>query len=268
MKKQAILLIGVFFLGVGVSQAFFLWQSTKSPSLKPVEITHEATSTSILGQSSSELITVTRVIDGDTIELANGRRVRYIGIDTPETVDPRKPVECYGREAKAENERLVLGKKVRLEKDVSETDRYGRLLRYVYVEDVFVNDYLVRYGFAHAVTYPPDIKLQERFQEAQREARENNRGLWAGCNINPTNTTNQTNTTNVDNKDIQETQSPQSVSSACTIKGNISSSGEKIYHLPGCESYDKTVIDESRGEHWFCTEEEAGNAGWRKAKNC
>src|SRR3990172_7201954 len=80
-----------------------------------------------------EKVKVTRVIDGDTIELGDGRRVRYIGIDTPETVDPRKPVECFGKEAAAKNRELVDGKMVEMEKDASETDKYGRLLRYIYV---------------------------------------------------------------------------------------------------------------------------------------
>jgi len=124
---------------------------------------------------------VVRVIDGDTIEIEGGQKVRYIGIDTPETVHPSRPVECFGIEASNKNKELVEGKKVKLEKDVSETDKYGRLLRYVWVGDLFVNDYLVRQGYAYAYTYPPDVKYSEQFVQAQREARENNRGLWAGC---------------------------------------------------------------------------------------
>ncbi len=124
---------------------------------------------------------VTRIVDGDTIELENGQKVRYIGIDTPETVDPRKPVQCFGEEAKTKNEQLVLGKTVRMVKDVSETDKYGRLLRYVYVDDIFVNDYLVREGFARAATFPPDVKFADQFLTAEREARDNNRGLWNSC---------------------------------------------------------------------------------------
>ena len=120
---------------------------------------------------------VTRVIDGDTIVLENGEKVRYIGIDTPEISQN----ECFALEAKKKNEELVLGKRVKLEKDVSERDKYGRLLRYVYVGNIFVNDYLVRNGYAYAVTYPPDVKYSERFLQAQREARENKRGLWAYC---------------------------------------------------------------------------------------
>lgn len=124
---------------------------------------------------------VTKVIDGDTIEVNSNIKVRYIGIDAPESVDPRRMVDCFGKEASLENKKLVEGKEVRLEKDVSETDKFGRLLRYVYVNDTFVNDYLVRQGYALASTFPPDIKYQEQFSQAEREARENNRGLWSKC---------------------------------------------------------------------------------------
>lgn len=132
---------------------------------------------------------VTQVVDGDTIEvLINGEKfkVRYIGIDTPETVDPRRAVGCFGKEASNENKRLVEGKIVTLEKDVSSTDKYGRLLRYVYLKlddgtSLFINDYLVRQGFGYAYTFPPDIKFNEQFVKAQNEARENRRGLWGRC---------------------------------------------------------------------------------------
>lgn len=120
------------------------------------------------------------VVDGDTIHVSiDGRRytVRYIGIDTPETVRPDHPVEWMGPEATAANEALVAGKTVYLEKDVSETDRYGRLLRYVYLADgTMVNLELVRQGYAHAGSYPPDVKHQSRLNRAEREAREAGRG--------------------------------------------------------------------------------------------
>jgi micrococcal nuclease len=130
---------------------------------------------------------VSRVIDGDTVELENGDKVRYIGIDTPETMDPRKPVQCFGKNATAANKELVEGKPVWLVKDITNKDKYGRLLRYVYLGDpdqessVFVNLELVKQGFAHSSTYPPDIKYQDLFLVAQTEARENQRGLWGGC---------------------------------------------------------------------------------------
>ena len=131
----------------------------------------------VLSEHSQEL-TVSRVIDGDTIELSNGTKVRYIGIDTPEIGS--KP-ECWANEAKEANKKLVLHKTVRLEKDVSETDRYGRLLRYVYADEIFVNAWLVDQGYAVAASFPPDVAYQNYFSELERRARESEKGLWSAC---------------------------------------------------------------------------------------
>ncbi len=122
---------------------------------------------------------VARVIDGDTIVLENGERIRYIGIDTPETKHPSKPVEYYGKEATEANRKLVEDKTVRLEFDAQERDKYGRLLAYVYVDTIFVNAELVRQGYAKVSTYPPNVKYQDVFLELEHEAREKRRGLWA-----------------------------------------------------------------------------------------
>ncbi len=119
---------------------------------------------------------VIQVIDGDTIIVEGGYRVRYIGIDTPE-VYPE--VEAFGLEAWQANRRLVEGNEVRLERDVSQTDKYGRLLRYVYVGDVLVNAELVRQGLARAEAYPPDTKYQDLLEEMEAEARVAGRGMWA-----------------------------------------------------------------------------------------
>ena len=122
---------------------------------------------------------VQRAIDEDTILLENGEKVRYIGIDTPETKPPVKGVEYFGKEAYEANKKLVEGKTVRLEFDVQQRDRYGRLLAYVYLEDgTFVNAWLVENGYAQVSTYPPNVKYQELFLELQRKAREQNKGLW------------------------------------------------------------------------------------------
>src|SRR3990167_5190540 len=112
------------------------------------------------------LVLITKVIDGDTVEIEGGSRVRLIGIDTPETVDPSRPVGCYGREASNFTKSQLEGKEVRLEKDISETDRYGRLLRYVWIGDVFFNETLVKEGYAQSSTYPPDVKYQDKFLAA------------------------------------------------------------------------------------------------------
>jgi endonuclease YncB( thermonuclease family) len=121
---------------------------------------------------------VTRVIDGDTLELSSGEQVRLIGVDTPETKHPRKPVQAFGQEAAAFTTQLVEGKKVRLEFDVRRKDQYQRTLAYVYVEDLMLNLELVRQGYAQVATVPPNVKYQELFLEQQREAREAKRGLW------------------------------------------------------------------------------------------
>ena len=128
-----------------------------------------------------ETARVKYVIDGDTIELENGEKVRYIGIDAPETVDPKKPIQCFGPEASTADKKLVEGQIVRLAKDISETDQYGRLLRYVWVGNIFVNDYLIRNGFARLDTFPPDTKCSAQFKSAQAEAKNAAKGLWAAC---------------------------------------------------------------------------------------
>lgn len=231
---------------------------TGTPSLTaspmPSTASPTATPSATAGRTAAKVV---RVIDGDTIVVAiDGLeyRVRYTGIDTPETVDPRKPVECYGREASQRNRELVEGRTVELEKDVSETDQYDRLLRYVWVDGEMVNAVLVDEGYAMVVTYPPDVKYQELFLELQRQARAEGRGLWSVC-LTPT---------------VCPPDGPIcDYSGTCepVIKGNISkTTGEKIYHVPGGEFYDKTVIDEAEGERWFCTEQEAIEASWRRSK--
>jgi micrococcal nuclease len=102
--------------------------------------------------------------------------VRYIGIDTPEM---GSEPEAFALEALEANQKLVAGKIVRLEKGVSETDKYGRLLRYVYVDDIFINAELVRQGLAQAKAYPPDIKYQDYLKEVEAEAKHSGRGMWA-----------------------------------------------------------------------------------------
>ena len=124
---------------------------------------------------------VVRVVDGDTIHVridARVEKVRYIGVNSPEVHHPTKGEEPGGREAAEVNRRLIEGKTVRLELDVQERDRYGRLLAYVWVGDVMVNAELVRLGYAQVMTVPPNVRYQQLFLKLQREAREAGRGLW------------------------------------------------------------------------------------------
>ena len=178
MKKISLLVIILVWFIITILGFRQFWQENSSSIKKGFSETEKNLTANSLKE---EAYLVKRVIDGDTIELEGGQRVRYIGINTPETSDPRKSIECFGQEAKEENKKLVEGKKVRLEKDISETDQYQRLLRYVYIQDLFVNEYLVKEGFARVSTFPPDVKFQTLFKEAENMAREKNKGLWSDC---------------------------------------------------------------------------------------
>jgi micrococcal nuclease len=127
---------------------------------------------------------VTRVVDGDTVEATVGGTVediRYIGLDTPESVAPGEPVECFGRRAAAFNRRLVEGRIVRLVFDQERRDRYGRLLAYVYLGDEFVNAALLRRGYARTLTIAPNDRFAGLFARLEREAGDSGRGLWSAC---------------------------------------------------------------------------------------
>ena len=127
---------------------------------------------------------ITREVDGDTIVVNGGTRIRLIGINTPETHDPRKPVECFGAEAAQHTAALVPpGTPVRLVYDVDRLDRYGRTLAYVYrsSDGLFLNAALVRDGFAEAATYPPNVAHADEFVALARSARTAGRGLWGEC---------------------------------------------------------------------------------------
>jgi micrococcal nuclease len=137
------------------------------------------------GSSVGPLVTVTRVIDGDTIEVARRGRtmdIRFIGIDTPETVHPSQPVGCFGPEASSFTSKKLEGQRLRLEFDVERRDHYGRLLAYIWVDGKLFNKTLVRQGYAQVSTYPPNVKYVDEFVAAQRRARKSNAGLWgADC---------------------------------------------------------------------------------------
>lgn len=165
--------------------------STRPPTLTPTLTPTLAPSPVVTPEPSfgptgpTESARVVRVIDGDTISVdidGTEHRLRYIGVDTPETVDPNSPVEWMGPQATAVNTELVGGRTVVLEKDVSETDRYGRLLRYVWLSDgaawTLVNFELIRRGVASVSTYPPDVKYVDLYLAAESAARDAGVGLW------------------------------------------------------------------------------------------
>lgn len=188
INRNQVLLVVITTITLSLS-GFLFWSGFKQFSHPvPISVEQPSSTPQILGHDL-ETARVVEVIDGDTIEIeSDGQRLRlrYIGIDTPETVDPRKPLQCFGEEASRENRRLLGGKIAYLQKDISETDKFGRLLRYVYLKlddgsFLFINDYLVRQGYALASSFPPDVEYAQNFQEAQKQAQENNRGLWSKC---------------------------------------------------------------------------------------
>lgn len=184
---------------------------------------------------------VTRVIDGDTIVvLLNGveEKVRLIGIDTPERGRP------YFEEARQKTAELALGKRVRLQKDVSERDRYGRLLRYVYVGSLFLNAELVKQGYAMVYTYPPDVKHAELFLKLQKEAREAGRGLWSIRGSNASSNGKET----------------QNGATYC-----VASRKSEVFHLPDCV-WAKRIAPQNLIR--FDSREEALSSGRRPCKVC
>ncbi|MBI3589480.1 MAG: thermonuclease family protein [Candidatus Liptonbacteria bacterium] len=179
-----------FYFLAGALIAAFLFYHYASPALigglgKNTATLYDASFKTEAGHA----IKVVRVIDGDTVELVNGDRLRYIGIDTPEEVDPRKPVQCFAKEAAAANQALVEGQSIIFYKDVSDRDKYGRWLGFVYLSDgTFVNLALVKQGLAFSYPYEPDTSRVKDFNEAETEARGNGLGLWAACRVYRTST--------------------------------------------------------------------------------
>jgi micrococcal nuclease len=131
----------------------------------------------VIPTPSTAFAKVIYVIDGDTIVIEGGQHIRYIGINTPEI----ETNECFATEASEINKNLVLGKIVKLEKDISDTDKYGRLLRYVFVDNNFINNELIKNGSAREETIKPDTKYESEFVTWQKFAKQNNLGLWGKC---------------------------------------------------------------------------------------
>jgi len=253
---------------------------TEIPATEPPPTEVPATETPEPTGPPGERFDVVSVVDGDTIKVNyNGvtESVRLILVDTPETKDPNSPVMCYGAEATAFTEDMIrrAGGVVYLEKDVSERDRYDRLLRYVWlVQDDggtrILNFELIAGGYAQVATFPPDVRYVDMFLNAQREARDTGRGLWGSCGDFGVPVTPPTPTP----EPVQVAPEPPPATgggsappqgSSCPdghpIKGNHSSSGEWIYHRPGQQAYNKTIPEEC-----FATGADAEAAGYRAAK--
>lgn len=220
------------------------------------------------------LYTVLSVTDGDTIRIDyNGvsTPVRIIGVNTPETVDSRTTVECFGKEASEYLKNKLTDKKVILESDPTQPDRdkYDRLLRYVYLDGEDIGFSIISDGYGYEYTYNVPYQKQSEYKAAQEQASTNKNGLWSPstCNGQKTSPAPSSGSQTAPTPTPTPAPAPQTQPNTnCDIKGNISSSGEKIYHMPGQRYYDKTVIDTSKGERYFCTEQDAINAGWRKSK--
>ncbi|MBN2086340.1 MAG: thermonuclease family protein [Anaerolineales bacterium] len=226
-----------------------------APSNAAVTETGTATpgSACIPASARREEAVVTGITDGDSIEVEVGGvafRVRYIGMDAPEMNG-----EPLGQESRAANAAFVDGKRIVMIRDLSEADRYGRLLRHVFADGIFVNRELVREGLARAGHYPPDLSCYEDFRAAEEEARTAGRGIW-GLLGSPTYFTHEWGSC------VDGCVTPPA---GCVIKGNINRKGEKIYHVPGGKYYEQTVIEPEKGERWFCSEAEAAAAGWRRS---
>jgi micrococcal nuclease len=240
-------IVTVFFLCINCAPAV--------PSSQPLTSTATSTPTQYNSPETSVFAQVLRIVDGDGIEASiDGKKceIRYIGIDTPELSLAGKPADPLGPEAAAKNKEVVGGKMVRLEKDVSETDRYGRLLRYVYVGDLFVNAELVKSGYARATPYPPDIKYRDYFQQLQAQAKASGLGLWANSN-NQTPVQTQTNTI-----------SPTQPNSQATEQ-YIGNKNSKIFHRMSCNSV--TQMKDSN-KIMLNSRDEAISKGYQPCKNC
>lgn len=204
---------------------------------------------------------VVKVIDGDTIDIEYQKkkeRVRFILVDTPETKKKGTPVQPFGMESFKFTSKLLLeGSEVEIELDVQERDTYKRLLGYVYINGISVQEELLKNGLARVAVFPPNVKHIDKYREIQKNAQEKAIGIWSIENY-VTDTKFDHNVIN--NQNTKEMNEEVVNKNICTIKGNINSKGEKIYHLPSGQFYNQTIA-----EQLFCSEEEARKSGFRKS---
>lgn len=197
-----------------------------------------------------EIREVKRIVDGDTIVTSTGDKVRLIGINTPESVKPDSPVEFFAMEASRFSKQQLSEKKIYCFVDTSDTDKYGRLLRYLFIEGQtkMYNEILIQEGYANTMTVPPNVMYAKRFIAQERKARAQKKGLWGEA----------------DRPTAAEPDKLEAASPSCEnpqIKGNKNSRNERIYHIPEGQYYDVTIAEEM-----FCTEQEAQATGFRKSK--
>lgn len=183
-RKLFFLLLTIIVL---VTTGFTPLSKTLPPEIQNIFLNTKTVTPQVQGVNTDkktqelQTVKVIRIIDGDTIIIEGGMRVRYIGINSPELTGTKDDVQCFSIESTKRNKQLVENKIIQLEKDVSDTDKYDRLLRYVYVSGVMINEQLVREGFAYTKAYPPDIKHQSKLKSAEEEAIRFKSGLWKYC---------------------------------------------------------------------------------------
>ena len=203
----------------------------------------------------SMLIAEVRVIDGDTIILDN-KKVRLFGIDAPEKAQLCQDSDgnnyrCGIVASEKLNELIFSSTNKTVNCENIDKDQYDRLISNCWVDKIFINSWMVRNGWALAYK-----KYSKEFIKEEDEAKIKKSGLWNGQFVEPWNW----------RKGIRKVKEKLDASQECIIKGNISSSGEKIYHIPEGQYYSRTKITKNKGEKWFCSEEDAINMGWRKSK--
>lgn len=225
---------------------------------------------------------VTGIVDGTTIEIiADGQvfTIGYLGIELPEA-GPGDPLDAaLAEEAAAFNRFLVGGKIVELERGAVDTDAFGRILRYVYVDGEMVNLTMLTNGYAAVAGFPLDFARRTDFMIAEENARAGQRGAWRPDVLpNDVGTPSPVATATALGSRLGTLPLPPtggsnaglceySGSEAPAIKGNIEArTGDRVYHVPGGLFYTTTEIDESQGDRWFCTEADALAAGWKKSK--
>lgn len=236
-------------------------QEVKNPEVKSAmdsvkeNKSAESASQPNLAQTQNGLYKVVKVIDGDTIAIEIDNKTetaRLIGINTPETVDPRKPVECFGKEASNKAKGILTGKNVKLEADISsgERDKYGRLLRYVFLEDgANFNKLMISEGYAYEYTYNAPYKYQDEFKKAEQEAKEAKKGLWADgiCMENTAEESNAANTTtaqepepipaSISTPPSTSISTPAPASLDCSCNNNIYNCGDFATHQEAQDLY-------------------------------
>ena len=229
-------------------------------------------SSSIHESEQGRLFRVLSVVDGDTIMIdyyGKEESLRLIGINTPEVDGPYTKAECYGEEASAFSKKYLENQWVAIEGDFTQSnrDKYDRLLRYVYLTDVDFGGFLISRGYAYEYTYDAEYDKREKYLSLQESAEAEGRGFWAAGACDSNDASEDDDESSSEDVVVVPDSNSNSEESCLNIKGNISiKTGEKIYHLPWQEYYDETIISPEYGERYFCTEEEAINAGWRRSE--